>query len=434
MVANAEAQLPPAPTPQATRAALLNPNWCSDVPASPPPPNFELRSGNWASFRQMCMNLSFDMGCVYTCGYAEDLWRLQKSGKLNQPNTFPSPTDQPQGPFPQPGGSKGYILPAQPAPVPSGPTSDAADSTSALSAVLAPGPFSSYFGQDLSATTKGQGQPPDVSADVSPKENAEFINYLGLWVWNKPTLPVPQPAPTPTLQMSNNDFWCKLPGVSGQRLPGCDVNGNELLGLLADTQIGYDATLGRWTATQLAANGTYAPATITSALENGSTANITTKTNPYGLVVGDIVTIAGVSVAGYNGNFAVTAIPSPGSIFQYMTVSGLGAGTGGTALLPSVATITSASDTNCPRVILERSEESRILPSPSLSGKGRASGADDGQNSKISFRQLPRRLYGRSGLPQCGRVRTRIQTSGIRPQTLASFESRVPRASPHPPS
>src|SRR5260370_23309066 len=123
LVANAEAQLPPAATPQATPAALLNPNWCSDVPASPPPPYFEHHPGAWAEARQMCMNLSFDMGCVYICGDAQDRWRLKKSGRLNQPNTFPSPTDQPPGPFPLPDGSSGYILPAQPAPAPSGPTS-----------------------------------------------------------------------------------------------------------------------------------------------------------------------------------------------------------------------------------------------------------------------------------------------------------------------
>jgi hypothetical protein len=124
MVANAEAQLPSAATPQATPAALLNPNWCSGVPVSPPPPNFELRPGNWAAARQMCMNVGkTDMGCIYICGYAEDLWRMQKSGRLNQPDSFPSPTDQPQGPFPLPGGSRGYILPAQPAPAPIDPTS-----------------------------------------------------------------------------------------------------------------------------------------------------------------------------------------------------------------------------------------------------------------------------------------------------------------------
>ena len=261
----------------------------------------------------------------------------EEGGQLNQPNTAPSPSDQPQGPFPLPGGASGYVLPAQPAP-----TSAVPSTSDLLASVLLPGPFSSFPGQDLNATV--DGQPPDPAADVSLVQNAEFVNDLGLYVWNKPSLPVPSPAPPPILTTSNENFWCVPNGVNGKPLPGC-MNGIETLGLLSDTQIGYDSTLGRWLATQFAGNGTAAgtPATITSASESGTTVTITTTGNPYGLVAGDIVTIAAVSVAGYNGNFAVTAIPS-GTTFQYTTTSGLGAGTGGTAQLPSPATITSASE------------------------------------------------------------------------------------------
>ena len=114
---DAEGRKPPPPVPE-DQSAPGNPNWCSDVPASPPPPNFDYgRPGNWAAFRKMCMSAGAGMGCGYICGFAKDLWRLQKSGRLNQPNTFPSPTDKPQGPFPLPGGGSGFILPVQPAPV-----------------------------------------------------------------------------------------------------------------------------------------------------------------------------------------------------------------------------------------------------------------------------------------------------------------------------
>jgi len=42
--------------------------------------------------------------------------------------------------------------------------------------------------------------------------------------------------------------------------------------------------------------------------------------------------VAGVSISGYNGTFIVTAIPD-GTHFQYTAASsGLGAGTGGTAV------------------------------------------------------------------------------------------------------
>ena len=71
---------------------------------------------------------------------------------------------------------------------------------------------------------------------------------------------------------------------------------------------------------------------ITSAAETGTTATITmTTANPPGLTMGSNVTVANVSVAGYNGTFVVTGIPS-GTTFTYTTVTGsLASGTGGTA-------------------------------------------------------------------------------------------------------
>jgi hypothetical protein len=70
---------------------------------------------------------------------------------------------------------------------------------------------------------------------------------------------------------------------------------------------------------------------ISSASESGTTVTITmTSANPANLIAGDKVTVANVSVAGYNGNFTVTAIPS-GTTFQYTAATGLTAGTGGTA-------------------------------------------------------------------------------------------------------
>jgi hypothetical protein len=74
------------------------------------------------------------------------------------------------------------------------------------------------------------------------------------------------------------------------------------------------------------------PVAVTSASESGTTVTITmTTANPTGLVIGGSVTIASSSVAGYNGTFTVTAIPS-GTTFQYTDTAGLAAGTGGTAV------------------------------------------------------------------------------------------------------
>ena len=74
--------------------------------------------------------------------------------------------------------------------------------------------------------------------------------------------------------------------------------------------------------------GTESP--ITSASESGTTVTITSAANPTGLIVGNNVTVTGVSVTGYNGIFSVTAIPST-TTFQYTAASGLAAGTGGFA-------------------------------------------------------------------------------------------------------
>jgi hypothetical protein len=96
--------------------APANPDWCSDVPASPSPPNFDQQRGEWAAVRYMCMHKRSDRTCGELCQNAEERWRQQKAGLLDRPSTFPSPTDKPQGPFTLPGGAKRYILPMQPAP------------------------------------------------------------------------------------------------------------------------------------------------------------------------------------------------------------------------------------------------------------------------------------------------------------------------------
>ncbi len=111
--ANAIAQQPTA----APAAAPRNPNWCSDVPASPPPPHYqaENRPNAWADTRKRCMNaVDTDWMCMDTCGTARELWQRAKAGTLNQPLTYPLSTDKLQGPFPLQGGAKGWVLPLPP--------------------------------------------------------------------------------------------------------------------------------------------------------------------------------------------------------------------------------------------------------------------------------------------------------------------------------
>jgi reprolysin-like metallo-peptidase family M12B len=72
--------------------------------------------------------------------------------------------------------------------------------------------------------------------------------------------------------------------------------------------------------------GTVTP-TVPGASSVGTTATIRT-TVAHNRSVGDIVTIAGVAVAGYNGTFAITAVPTPRT-FQYTLVTGDLANSGG---------------------------------------------------------------------------------------------------------
>jgi hypothetical protein len=67
---------------------------------------------------------------------------------------------------------------------------------------------------------------------------------------------------------------------------------------------------------------------INTATESGTTVTVTTV-GPHGLEQGETVTIAGVSVGGYNGTFTVTGVTS--TTFTYTATAGLAAGSGGTA-------------------------------------------------------------------------------------------------------
>lgn len=66
--------------------------------------------------------------------------------------------------------------------------------------------------------------------------------------------------------------------------------------------------------------------------QNGNTVTIATSA-AHTLQVGDVVTIAGVGVAGYNGTWTVTAVPTTRSFKYENPVSGLATSGGGTATL-----------------------------------------------------------------------------------------------------
>ena len=125
------------------------------------------------------------------------------------------------------------------------------------------------------------------------------------------------------------------PGGSGAPTGQVGLHSAELYNPATDTFTATNAIPGCPTGTSCASGLPAICAGPTSAIstasESGTTVTITmTTANPTNLIVGDKVTVANVSVAGYNGNFTVTAIPT-GTTFQYTAASGLTAGSGGTA-------------------------------------------------------------------------------------------------------
>ena len=88
-----------------------------------------------------------------------------------------------------------------------------------------------------------------------------------------------------------------------------------------------------------------APLTIvaspTGATENGYLATITTS-SAHGLAAGQTVTIAGVGAAGYNGTFAVLAVPTANQFTYLAGATALGNAGGGTAASATVTIQTTA--------------------------------------------------------------------------------------------
>jgi hypothetical protein len=82
----------------------------------------------------------------------------------------------------------------------------------------------------------------------------------------------------------------------------------------------------------LALNAAPSATSLGGADETGTTVTIATG-SAHTLQVGDTVTIAGVAVAGYNGTFTVTAVPSTRSFTYTNPVSGLARSGGGTVTL-----------------------------------------------------------------------------------------------------
>jgi hypothetical protein len=98
----------------------------------------------------------------------------------------------------------------------------------------------------------------------------------------------------------------------------------------------YTAASGLTAATGGTATSAQAPtATVTTATESGTTVTITT-TVAHGFTAGQVVTVGGVGLAGYNGTFTITSVTS--NTFTYTAASGLTNSSGGSATLVSPLT------------------------------------------------------------------------------------------------
>ena len=143
------------------------------------------------------------------------------------------------------------------------------------------------------------------------------------------------------------------PGLSDGIGHNLLINANLIQGNSADSGSGGGIRLQQVNGTEVSTfPGVYA---ITAA-NAGRTVTITTNAPAATLpAVGDSVTIAGVSVAGYNGTFTVTRVGA-GRFFYFDATAGLGPGTGGTFTDTTKAgtaqTITAATETGATTVTI----------------------------------------------------------------------------------
>jgi hypothetical protein len=173
------------------------------------------------SLSEMCMSLSLGTHArPYTPGSP-----LATPELPPQPPATPFATPTPQPPLPPPP-----------------PPPDSSSLQDPIPGVIFQAPGAS--GLSACSPLPAGGQPPDVAADISPGsygENAQLLNSLGLYVYNK----------SGNLQFNESleSFWCGTPDINGQYLPGCNTTPPAIL---TDPQIAFDGVNGRWLATTLA--------------------------------------------------------------------------------------------------------------------------------------------------------------------------------------
>ncbi len=167
---------------------------------------------------------------------AEEFSRFKSCLHATNPHV-PAPAPLPRNLQPDQSPFHGHAIELTPLPPPPSPSSSGDPPF---------GPFNPYPGADAAACS--EGQPPNVSADVSSTQNVEFLNQ-GIWIFNKSGgAVISGSGQTTTIPYeTQNTFWC--PQGASQPLPLCGS-----IPLLSDTQIAWDPIDSVWIATALAYN------------------------------------------------------------------------------------------------------------------------------------------------------------------------------------
>jgi predicted outer membrane repeat protein len=124
-----------------------------------------------------------------------------------------------------------------------------------------------------------------------------------------------QPYSTPLIDLNG--------ALAGVGVNGIDITGagSTVRGLVINNFHGEGVFVHSTYAAVAATNG---------ATESGTTATVTTAA-PHGFRVGQMVSVTGVGVAGYNGTYTITATPTPTTFTYTAATAGLAASGGGTA-------------------------------------------------------------------------------------------------------
>jgi hypothetical protein len=146
-------------------------------------------------------------------------------------------------------------------------------------------------------------------------------------------------------------------------------------------------------------------ATVSTIAEAGTTATATTS-SAHGLAIGELVTITGSSVAGYNSTFTITAVTS--TTFTFTAASGLGSATGGTA---TVTRTLSEAGTTTGEGYITTSTDGHSL---SVGGYDTAAGnSTSGVNRDIASIGASGSMDISTQLPSTSSVRVAISADGL---------------------